>query len=46
MAKIVNKSKVITGPRTRCCYAHLWDPKCINGGTPNKRVNLFTSQSD
>lgn len=27
MAKIVNKTKVITGPRTRWSYANVWDPQ-------------------
>ena len=30
-----NKTKVITGPRTRWSYANVWDPKSINGGTPS-----------
>ena len=40
MAKIVNKTKVITGPRTRWSYANVWDPKSINGGTPKYSVSL------
>ena len=41
MAKIVNKTKVITGPRTRWSYANVWDPKSINGGTPKYSVSLI-----
>ena len=29
MAKIVNKTKVITGPRTRWSYANVW-VRCID----------------
>lgn len=46
MAKIVNKTKVITGPRTRWSYANVWDPKSINGGTPKFSVSLIIPKSD
>ena len=46
MAKIVNKMKVITGPRTRWSYANVWDPKSINGGTPKYSVSLIIPKSD
>ena len=46
MAKIVNKTKVITGPRTRWSYANVWDPKSINGGTPKYSVSLIIPKSD
>ena len=46
MAKIVNKTKGITGPRTRWSYANVWDPKCINGGTPKYSVSLSITKSD
>ena len=46
MAKIVNKTKVITGPRTRWSYANVWDPKSINGGTPKDSVSLIIPKSD
>ena len=45
MAKIVNKRKVITGPRTRWSYANVWDPKSINGGTPKYSVSLIIPKS-
>ena len=45
MAKIVNKTKVITGPRTRWSYANVWDPKSINGGTPKYSVSLIIPKS-
>ena len=46
MAKIVNKTKVITGPRTRWSYANVWDPKSINGGAPKYSVSLIIPKSD
>ena len=46
MAKIVNKTKVITGPRTRWSYANVWDPKSINGGTPKYSVSVIIPMSD
>ncbi len=46
MAKMVNKTKVITGPRTRWSYANVWDPKSINGGTPKYSVSLIIPKSD
>ena len=46
MAKIVNKTKVITGPRTRWSYANVWDPKSINGGKPKYSVSLIIPKSD
>ena len=46
MAKIVNKTKVITGPRTRWSYANVWEPKSINGGTPKYSVSLIIPKSD
>ena len=46
MAKIVNKTKVITGPRTRWSYANVWDPKSINGGTPKYSVSIIIPKSD
>ena len=31
MSKIVNPTKVITGPGTRWSYCNAWEPKAING---------------
>ena len=41
-----NPTKVITGPKTRWSYAHVWDPKSINGGTPKYSVSLIIPKSD
>lgn len=46
MSKIVNQTKVITGPQTRWSYANVWDAKSINGGTPKYSVSLIIPKSD
>lgn len=46
MSKIINPTKVITGPRTRWSYANVWDPKSINGGDPKYSVSLIIPKSD
>lgn len=46
MAKIVNPTKVITGPKTRWSYANVWDAKSINGGAPKYSVSLIIPKSD
>ena len=46
MSKIVNPTKVITGPETRFSYANVWDPKAINGGAPKYSVSLIISKDD
>ncbi|WP_022761910.1 DUF2815 family protein [Butyrivibrio sp. AD3002] len=46
MPKIMNATKVITGPSTRWSYANVWDPKSINGGSPKYSVSLIIPKSD
>ena len=46
MSKIINPTKVITGPRTRWSYANVWDPKSLNGGDPKYSVSLIIPKSD
>lgn len=46
VAKMLNPTKVITGPRTRWSYANVWDPKSINGGDPKYSVSLIIPKSD
>lgn len=46
MSKVINPTKVITGPKTRWSYANVWDPKSINGGAPKYSVNLIIPKSD
>lgn len=46
MAKIINPTKVITGPNTRWSYANVWQPKSINGGAPKYSVSLIIPKSD
>ena len=42
----VNPCKVITGPNTRWSYANVWEPKAINGGTPQYSVSLIIPKDD
>ena len=44
--KVNNPMKVITGPDTRWSYAHIWEAKSINGGTPKFSVSLIIPKSD
>lgn len=46
MAKVVNPTKVITGPDTRWSYANVWEAKAINGGTPKFSVSLIIKKTD
>ena len=46
MAKVVNPTKVITGPETRWSYANVWEAKAINGGTPKFSVSLIIKKND
>lgn len=46
MTKIVNPTKVITGPETRWSYCNAWEPKAINGGTPKYSVSLIIPKAD
>lgn len=44
--KLFNPTKVITSRRTRLSYAHVWDPKSINGGAPKYSVSLIIPKDD
>lgn len=46
VARMLNPTKVITGPRTRWSYANVWDPKSINGGDPKYSVSLIIPKFD
>lgn len=46
IARILNPTKVITGPGTRWSYANVWDSKSINGGDPKYSVSLIIPKSD
>lgn len=41
-----NPMKVITGPDTRWSYAHVWEAKSINDGTPKFSVSLIIPKAD
>ena len=44
MSKIMNVTKVITGPNTRWSYANVWDAKSINGGAPKYSVKSLLTK--
>lgn len=46
MAKFVNPTKVVTGPKTVFSYLNCWEPKAIAGGTPKYSVSLLIPKSD
>ncbi len=47
MSKLVNPTKVITGPKTRWSYAHVWEAKAgQDGGAPKFSVSLIIPKSD
>ncbi len=46
MSKLVNPTKVITGPKTRWSYANVWEAKSINGGAAKFSVSLIIPKSD
>ena len=46
MAKNMNPTKVITGPRTRWSYANVWEAKSINGSTPKYSISLLIPKDD
>ena len=46
MSKVVNPTKVITGPNTRFSYVNAWEPKSINGGAPKYSVSLIIPKTD
>ena len=47
MAKIMNPTKVITGPKTRFSYLNANEPKTpLGGGTPKYSVSLIIPKSD
>lgn len=42
----VDKTKVITGKKTRWSYVNVWEPKAINGGQPKYSVSLIIPKTD
>jgi len=46
MSKMVNPTKVITGPHTVFSYLNANEPKAINGGTPKYSVSLIIPKDD
>ena len=39
-------TRVVTGPRTRFSYCHLWEPKSINGGEPKYSMSAIIPKTD
>ena len=39
-------TRVVTGPRTRFSYCHIWEPKSINGGDPKYSISLIIPKDD
>lgn len=39
-------TRVVTGPRARFSYCHLWEPKSINGGDPRYSLSVLIPKSD
>lgn len=46
MPKFKNPMKVITGPRTRWSYVHVWTPSAVNGQNPKYSVCLLIPKDD
>ena len=46
MSKIMNPTKVITGPATRWSYVNVWEPKANNDGKLKYSVSLIIPKSD
>ena len=46
MANNSNRTKVITGTRTRLSYFHGWEPVSINGGAEKYSVSVLIPKSD
>ena len=44
--QLINRTKVITGKRTRFSYANLWEPKSVNGGPAKYSVSLIIPKDD
>ena len=39
-------TRVVTGPRMRFSYCHIWEPKSINGGEPRYSMSVIIPKSD
>lgn len=44
--KMVNPTKVITGPETLWSYCHVWEPTSINGSNPKYSIQLRIKKTD
>jgi len=39
-------TRVLTGPRTRFSYCHVWEPKSVNGGDPKYSMSVLIPKDD
>jgi len=39
-------TRVVTGPRTRFSFCHIWEPKSVNGGDPKYSVSVLIPKDD
>ncbi len=42
----VASTRVVTGPRTRFSFCHIWEPKSINGGEPKYSISAIIPKDD
>ena len=45
-AKPVASTRVLTGPRARFSFCHIWGPKSINGGAPKYSMSVIIPKDD
>lgn len=46
VSKPASATRVVTGPRMRFSYCHIWEPKSINGGEPRYSMSVIIPKSD
>ena len=45
-AKPAASTRVLTGPRARFSFCHIWEPKSINGGEPKYSMSVIIPKDD
>ncbi len=46
VAKPAASTRVVTGPRSRFSFCHIWEPKSINGGDPRYSMSVIIPKDD
>lgn len=46
VGKPAASTRVVTGPRMRFSYCHIWEPRSINGGEPKYSMSVIIPKSD